>query len=976
MRKFLPCLLLLALAPIATAAVSSNDPLRAPDSRAVEEARAILTKMAANSRGPYLRIRWFCNDGSVLPPEPYACRPHGGGRQHAEYSPDRQRLAALGYHVGTIFAALNWDEFFDSKNNYARLGELVLERYLTEVADGWVMRLARDYRGRVQAEDEDAAGRRLLLRLLADRDWVEQHYLLARETAKVVPHSGNDDLTRVIRRRAQDLAEADSRFEKLRIEVHTTPTRETADRIRIWAKQLGDRSNTSESSARQANLLADNLDDLYGPTGRARRLREARALLARHTATGEISAQLEMSADLLPSSRVERIARAMQLIRQTVIGQAQAEFRLQMLDLLSDLETELRLDVEAALRKDSHSRASLLALSEALVQAAFGAGYLSPGESMNTVAVIAQLRDSPEISVDQYLEVSRTLNRAVSWPVASVRYVFALPLQKYIALDSRSAGLVDDLLRSSSVYSLAKVTRIIAHDAQSAAGIFRSLAGKPAPALMALNPGLARGKLRVLSDAELAAGVQPARDEIVLVPQTIAELSPVAGILTGGEGNLLSHLQLLARNLGIPNVSVSAALLSDVAAFAGQEVVLAVDSAGSVVLQPVEKISQATIAAISDDRQTIEPGSLEVPEPSLEYSDPIPLKQLKRSLSGRVVGPKAANLGELARLFPGRVAPAVALPFGMFFEHMTLGEPSPRDRLLRAYRAARLGQIREPELQALLAGIRDDISKLELTVKAREKVLESVKREFGDDADYGIFIRSDTNVEDLPGFSGAGLNETLNNVVGRDQQLAGVPRVWSSVLSPRSIAWRANLMKNPERIYASVLLMKSVPANKSGVLVTTDLVSYGPGITVSTAWGVAGAVAGEAAETLLLLPDGRERLISENKTPYSRKLAAGGGIEWHPATAGPVLSGDEKRQLRELVAEVNRKYKPVLDSDGREMPWDIEFGFVSGQLTLFQIRPLVEKGYRRAARVTRLLGASGPSRQNDVIRLEVQVQKP
>ena len=42
--------------------------------------------MKASPRGPFARIRWFCNDGTVLPPKPYACADHGGGRQHGEWS--------------------------------------------------------------------------------------------------------------------------------------------------------------------------------------------------------------------------------------------------------------------------------------------------------------------------------------------------------------------------------------------------------------------------------------------------------------------------------------------------------------------------------------------------------------------------------------------------------------------------------------------------------------------------------------------------------------------------------------------------------------------------------------------------------------------------------------------------------------------------------------------------------------------------
>ncbi len=67
-----------------------------------------------------------------------------------------------------------------------------------------------------------------------------------------------------------------------------------------------------------------------------------------------------------------------------------------------------------------------------------------------------------------------------------------------------------------------------------------------------------------------------------------------------------------------------------------------------------------------------------------------------------------------------------------------------------------------------------------------------------------------------------------------------------------------------------------------------------------------------------------------------------------PAPSGPVLTGDEKRILRELAAEVAAKRQPVIGRDGKSLPWDIEFGFVGGKLALFQIRPLVERGQQRA----------------------------
>jgi phosphoenolpyruvate synthase/pyruvate phosphate dikinase len=156
---------------------------------------------------------------------------------------------------------------------------------------------------------------------------------------------------------------------------------------------------------------------------------------------------------------------------------------------------------------------------------------------------------------------------------------------------------------------------------------------------------------------------------------------------------------------------------------------------------------------------------------------------------------------------------------------------------------------------------------------------------------------------------------------------------------------------NPSEVYASVLIMQSVASDKSGVMVTTNVAGRTPGVTVSTAWGVGGGVGGEATETIVLQANGSETLISEAKAPYGRRLNPAGGLDLVPVGDGAVLTPDDKTALRELAAAVLEKYTPALDADGKARPWDIEFGFVDGELTLFQIRPLVERGQQLADRV-------------------------
>ncbi len=919
-------------------------PLDPPAPEVLREARTIVEEMKASERGPYLRLRWFCRDGTVQPPVAFACRDRGGGRQHAEYSAARQRLAALGWSVGTIFAAVDWPALWESDERHLPLRQLPLERYLIDVDDGWVLRRAQHYRGRVQIEDEERAGRGLLLQLMTQVDWVRDHYLATREVVGAVPHGTGEDLTRVIRRNAQNIAEKDRSFERLRVETHSSPSASTAERVRAWAAA----GRRDPELLRDAASLADELDRLYGSAGRAERLAAARKRLARFSRAASIAERLRPIEGEKDLAKLKRLSSAMRALRGLISDRSSTpELRLESFDLLRELEAEVRvLSGESTVGKQL-SRATLLSLAAALNDAAYGTGLLSSGEHVAVAASLAQTEGEKSISLEEYVSRTRTLNLVNSWAVGSVRYAFADVLVRYSALEPRAAHFVDDLLRGSVMLPLAEVSGRLLSDAQRLAGVQRRFFDKPDTDLLALNAGFARGPLRVLSENDMSVHPLPVkREDIVVLPEAVAELPPVSGILTVGESNPLSHVQLLARNFGIPNLSITPELYRKLNAHAGERVLLVAGSDGSVFVGADDEAIQigSSVSTMVDEK-------LDVPQPDLSIRQPIVLADLNRSLSGRVVGPKAANLGELNRLFPGRVAAAIALPFGAFHEQTSGSDDAPRARLDRVYEAFRDGRIKAEALSSELESVRQSIAALEVREPLRSDLIEMMSKAFGTPGTYGVFIRSDTNVEDLPGFTGAGLSLTLPHVVGLDAQLNGIPKVWASVLSPRAIAWRSSLLKQPERIYASVLLMKSVPSDKSGVMVTTDLTNRTAGLTVSTAWGVGGAVAGETTETVVLRPDGSERLISESKSPYRRSLIPEGGITWRSAPDGPVLTAAEKDQLRALANEVDGKVEPAVGPQGERLPWDIEFGFVDGALTLFQIRPLVERGQARADRM-------------------------
>src|SRR5262249_50219377 len=158
------------------------------------------------------------------------------------------------------------------------------------------------------------------------------------------------------------------------------------------------------------------------------------------------------------------------------------------------------------------------------------------------------------------------------WAQSNAVLAFAPVWGPWTFLMPQVASIRDDILRSSPLLLYAQVAQRLDAYAAGPQRLRPQLFGAEVETdVRALNPGLARGRLRVAPKD----GAYP-RDEIVALPDTPADLDPAAGILTQGEGNVLSHVQLLARALGIPNVVVGPAAYQKIAPHNGQQVFLIV----------------------------------------------------------------------------------------------------------------------------------------------------------------------------------------------------------------------------------------------------------------------------------------------------------------------------------------------------------------------------------------------------------------
>ncbi|MFP5504632.1 MAG: PEP/pyruvate-binding domain-containing protein, partial [Gammaproteobacteria bacterium] len=836
---------------------------------------------------------------------------------------------------------------------HARLDDLrqvLLEQFLVQFDDGWVFRQARFYRGALQVEDERAGARSLLLTLVEDDDWRDPtRYLLLREAARLLPVGSEPPAAVTVRQLAIEIADQDPDFQSLRVKLHGIPDAKDPQRVRDYAAERG-KPELADTYAR----LARELDALYAPRTAVLQLEQLvnesgsrllkdtlRAGIAQLRGAQDLQARLHVAADLAVQWRTLFVT----------TEQLSPPNRVRLLQAGLAMEQEVyAVGNQLVVEMPAADRRARLHWLRALGTTLYAGGLLSERQWQALDERIGALETGAALNAESYFAELRYLARVPQWAQRALEFQFGPTVTLWSDLTPLAAHFIPDRLRGSPLLTYTRVLDELLADANALVGVKQHLFEREvAGGLRALNPGLRRGVL-------LAPPDDPAdfrKDGIYLLPSTTPELPPVAGILTRGEGSSLSHVQLLARNLGIPNVVVDDALMPQIEARLGTRIVLAVSPRGTVRLAADGPEWDALFGreALADD-VVIEP---DLKKLDLKTTALRPLRDLRARDSGRSIGPKAANLGELAHHYPQAVNRGVVIPFGVFRalldKPIAPGGPAAFDWLRAEY--ARLrgiadADLRQAETRAMLERLRSWIVTTDPGESFRAELRAALQETFGNGGNseaVGLFVRSDTNVEDLPGFTGAGLNLTVPNVIGFENLVQAIQRVWASPFTERAYAWRQAHMPQPEHVYPAVLLLETFASEKSGVLVTADIETGDRHwLSIAVSEGVGGAVDGQAAEELRVRrADGELRLLAQASAPLRAEPDPEGGMRRVPASGrDTVLLPDEIAQLRRLADDVEQRFPMPAGADGLPAPADIEFGFRDGKLALFQIRPFVE----------------------------------
>ena len=445
------------------------------------------------------------------------------------------------------------------------------------------------------------------------------------------------------------------------------------------------------------------------------------------------------------------------------------------------------------------------------------------------------------------------------------------------------------------------------------------------------NRGEGVGRLRILRATEEFATVDPG--DILILSAPIPDLGVVAGVISEKFSSPLSHVALRARARRIPYAGFKEASTH----FAALE--------GHVVFFKVTK-----------DKMTLRPATQAETTTWHARRGPGPQLSLRSDLSARRLAPlddltrehapgygaKAALLGVVAEesdenddIFS--VPPGFGIPIFYYHEHL---RRHGIDRLIRAL----LDDIpRDPaQRAAALAELRGAIQRATIDPRLlREAVKKS--RALTKHSAHGVFVRSSTNAEDLPEFSGAGLYDTVANVPASPEPLSrAIRQVWASVWNLRAFNERAHFGIDHAQVFAAVLVQQGINADTAGVMVTKNIydTSNHELFTISANHGLGlRTVEGRRVPEQLLYDPFEESLkvISRSDDPTRLIFAAEGGLREVPnPRRGEAVLSDAKADL------LGRAGVAIKQRFGADVVLDIEWLFEGDQLHIVQARPLVE----------------------------------
>ena len=442
---------------------------------------------------------------------------------------------------------------------------------------------------------------------------------------------------------------------------------------------------------------------------------------------------------------------------------------------------------------------------------------------------------------------------------------------------------------------------------------------------------IAKGLGRIHIIPKLDEHVEIGFNEIVVLDEVPVQLPPVAGIITSKPSTPLSHINLLAKGWGIPNVYIKNA----------QELLKPYNTRWVEfdARRDTYSIKQADNSALDQYQKRLQQ-RLDLMKPRGDLSiRKIAGLQEQRASSVVAYGAKSANLGELIHAhIPGfTVPPGFTIPF--FYYDQFLSENKLDNALYAMLNDQKF--VHDPAYRrAALTRFRENFQKGTVNPALRAEVLRRAHLEF---PGKGLFARSSTNSEDLPNFNGAGLYTTMPNLKTDEQLIEGIKTVWASVWNFEAYEARERAGIDHSKIYMAVLIQEGINSESSGVMITADPFNRQPDainrgsiyISAKRGLGMRVVEGQRIAEQVVFRPIANSvQVLTRSEEDSLLTFDERGGIKELPISGERIVLTDDA--VRRLAAAAE-KIKSVFH--GKDQ--DIEWAFMKGQIYIVQARPYI-----------------------------------
>lgn len=464
-------------------------------------------------------------------------------------------------------------------------------------------------------------------------------------------------------------------------------------------------------------------------------------------------------------------------------------------------------------------------------------------------------------------------------------------------------------------------------DATAALGINRVTADEiqKNQEYLALNTGKAVGRIHIIE--KLDDTVEIGDNEILILKELPPNLPPVRGIIIAKPSTPLSHVNILAKGWGIPNVYIKDAdkLFKELDTF-----VVELDANLTDY-----KITRADLEKIKE--KFVSPDEAVAPS-DLTVTKLAPLRQIRKKDS-LVYGAKSANLGEMinARIPTLLVPDGFTVPFHWYDRFMRENKFNNRiDEFLDDLEFVHNPRVRRGKLEAFRAEIQNG----EFDAQLKAEIVRRWKTQLRGQA---VFVRSSSNAEDLPNFSGAGLYSSVANVKTEEDIIKAVKKVWASLWNFDAYEARVRNYVNQREVYMSALVQVGVNMQSGGVLITKD--PFDPenenAVYVAAVWGHNEGITANkfVPEQVLFNPKSNAiQILTLSQQDSILKFGENGDLIEGSEEVQPrrVLTDRNVRELVRTAGQIKRIF-------GGKKEQDIEWGMLNGRLYILQARPYFEK---------------------------------